>query len=79
MDDVTSWDDTKRLRTHLDRRHRIDPGTYPESLAKLRDLHDQVHDDAYRHRIPNEGDPRRDHDRSDHHLTVLGCPTYPVL
>lgn len=49
-DDLTSWDDTKRLRTVTD----------VESLDKLRDLHDQVHDAAYRHRSPGEY-----HDRSD--------------
>jgi hypothetical protein len=59
-DDLTSWDDTKRLRTHLSRRHRIETFTDGESLDKLRDVHDQVHDDAYRHRSPSE-----DHDRSD--------------
>ncbi len=51
---------------HLDRRHhRIETVTYPESLAKLRDLHDQVHDDAYRYRTPEEYDNAKDHDRSD--------------
>jgi hypothetical protein len=63
--DLTSWDEIKRLRTHLARTHRIDPVTYPESLVKLRDLHDQVHDDAYRHRNPGELDFQRAHERSD--------------
>jgi hypothetical protein len=65
--DPTSWNDTERILTHLSRTHGIDTVTYPDSLAKLRDLHDQVHDDAYRHRprSPDELDPRRDHDRSD--------------
>jgi hypothetical protein len=65
MDDLTSWDDTKRLRMHLGRTHRMEADTCPEPLAKLRDLHDRVHDDAYRHRSPDELDPQKDHDRSD--------------
>lgn len=64
-DDLTSWDDTKRLRMHLFHTHQIETGTYPESLAKLRDLHDQVHDEAYRHRSIDEYDHAKDHDRSD--------------
>jgi hypothetical protein len=39
--------------------------THLESLAELRDLHDQVHDDVYRHRSPGEFDDSRDHERSD--------------
>ena len=64
-DDLTPWDDTKRLRTHLNRTHRIKPGTYSESLSKLWDLHDQAHDEAYSERSPDEYHDHRDHDRSD--------------
>jgi hypothetical protein len=65
IDDRTSWDDWKRLSTHLSRTHEIEPSTYPESFAKLWDLHDELHDDAYRQRKPDEFYPQRDHDRSD--------------
>jgi hypothetical protein len=65
IDDLTSWDDAKRLRTHLSRRHRIETVTYPESFGKLCNLHDQVHDDAYRDRSPDEYHDSDDHDRSD--------------
>jgi hypothetical protein len=68
MDDITSWDETKRLRMHLNRTHRMDPVTYPESLAKLRDLHDQLHDGAYPHHSPEE---RRGHGQRNHHRTDL--------
>lgn len=64
-DDLTSWDDTKRLLTHLKRTHRIGTATLPESLAKLGDLHDQLHDDAYRNRSPGEYRNSDHHDRRD--------------
>jgi hypothetical protein len=64
-DDLTSWDETKRLRMHLNHRHRIEPVTCPESLAELMDLHDQVHDDAYRHRSPEEYNHVMNHERSN--------------
>lgn len=63
-DDLTSWDEAKRLHTHLSRRHRIEGITYPESLVELRDLHDQVHDDAHP-RPHGEFYDSRDHDRND--------------
>ena len=64
IDDRTSWDDRKRLSTQLSRTHGIEPSTYPESLAKLWDLHDERHDDAYRQRKPGEYYSQRDDDRS---------------
>jgi hypothetical protein len=45
-DDLTSWDDTKRLLVHLNRTHDIKTVIHSESLVNLRELHDQVHDDA---------------------------------
>jgi hypothetical protein len=68
LDDVTSWDESKRLRMHLNRAHRMDPVTYPESLAKLRDLHDQLHDGAYPYHSPEERDG---HGHRNHHRTDL--------
>jgi hypothetical protein len=64
IDDRTSWDETKRLSTHLSRTHGIEPVTHPKSLPNLWNLHDEVHDDAYSRRSPDEFYPQRDHDRS---------------
>ena len=64
-DNLTSWDDLTRLRIHLSRRHEIEPATNLETLDELYDLHDDVHDKAYRHRRPDEYHASTDHDRSD--------------
>jgi hypothetical protein len=50
---------------HLRYTHQMETVTYSESLAKLRDLVDQVHDEAYRQRSLEEYDHAQDHDRSD--------------
>ena len=63
--DLSSWDITKRLQMHLNRRHATNKGANLESVAELFDLHDQLHDEAYRRRRPDEYYPDRDHDRSN--------------
>jgi hypothetical protein len=64
-DDLTSWDETKRLRTHLTRTHHGIELSDTESLVQLRNLRDQVQDESYRQRSPERFDHHRDHDRSD--------------
>jgi hypothetical protein len=64
-EDLTTWDETKRLRTHLTRTHHGIELADTQSLVQMRNLHDEVHDEAYHQRTPEKFDHHRDHDRSD--------------